>query len=215
MVRIWDTTLNAWRDAKAIRRYDQERQAFVDVEAVYATVDGVKRQVWPERLYLYKAGDECNDVTGGWVGGSGTLGRTHPSGVLTNAATKLTESNRIGFANYNDTSKYFSIKFIRTSRKIDITRYNKAVVKILYWPPDDTTIDSGTASGFGFSTGDFNVQLNPCYNKGNFRFPNSVQEYKLNLSAKSGEYYLVVYSEHVRNNTIINYMYLYEAYLTV
>lgn len=55
MVRIWDNALNAWRDAKKIRRRNSSG-VLVDTQDVYATMGGVKRQVWPERLYLIRDG---------------------------------------------------------------------------------------------------------------------------------------------------------------
>ena len=55
MVRIWDNALNVWRDAKKIRRRNSSG-VLVDTQAVYATMGGGKRQVWPERLYLIRDG---------------------------------------------------------------------------------------------------------------------------------------------------------------
>ena len=66
-MKIWDASLNAFRDAKLVRRYDTELNAFIDVQGAYISEAGVRRQVWPDRLYLYKLGDECITVTGGWT----------------------------------------------------------------------------------------------------------------------------------------------------
>ena len=58
-------------DAQAIQRKRADG-VMVDAEAVYVTVGGIKRQVWPEYkqeihyLMLYDYGDMCRDVTGGY-----------------------------------------------------------------------------------------------------------------------------------------------------
>ncbi len=113
MVRVWDAGLNAWRDAKTIRRYDQERQAFVDVEAVYTTINGVKRQVWPNKLYLYKAGDECVAVTGGWKAytytHSGWSSGTPTAPNLTKGASSMSASLTVNKAGAVGISKPISL----------------------------------------------------------------------------------------------------------
>lgn len=200
-----------------IRRYDKERGAFVDVEAVYATVDGVKRQVWPDRLYLYKAGDECNDVTGGWVGGSGgNLGYNHSSGEETSGTIKIAETTRIGFANSNNTSHYVSVKYLRTGRKVDMTRYNKLVAKIMYTGRDSTQTGLSMWHGVGLNAGNFNAGFNYVTQQDNHNSPvDVVVEVSVNLASCVGDYYMVVFSHHVRHTSNTSHMYLYEAYLTV
>lgn len=109
MVRVWDTNLNAYRDAKTIRRYDQELQAFVDVEAVYTTINGVKRQVWPNKLYLYKDGDECVGVTGGWgikLNYYGAADMKNTNGCFDSGKLTTSKGNAVFTTNVIDVSRY-------------------------------------------------------------------------------------------------------------
>ena len=67
----------------AIRIWSEEARAFVEPEDILAcgadgvyysvpqinapAADGTWGQVWPERVYLYKEGNKCETVTGGWT----------------------------------------------------------------------------------------------------------------------------------------------------
>lgn len=63
---------NAWQDIAGLKA--QKDGVYADVPSAKIDVAGAKQEVWPELrqkvnyLMLYDFGNECTDVTGGWVG---------------------------------------------------------------------------------------------------------------------------------------------------
>lgn len=77
---------------------------------------------WEEwRIYLYKQGDECTNITGGWVGVQSQLGNsTYPKGTTTKNADNLylaVNNQSSGFVTKNtiDVTKYKTLKAVITS----------------------------------------------------------------------------------------------------
>lgn len=69
-VKIYDSTIGAFKDAETPLIWDEQAQAWKDSVGL---VWNESAQAWEERwgaikstLYLYNEGDECTDVTGGW-----------------------------------------------------------------------------------------------------------------------------------------------------
>ena len=71
-VKIYDSTIGAFKDAETPKIWDEQAQAWKDSVGL---VWNESAQAWEERwpaikspLYLYNEGDECTDATGGWNG---------------------------------------------------------------------------------------------------------------------------------------------------
>ena len=77
-VKIYDSSAGAFKDAATPQIYDASTQAYKDSTGlVYDTSKGAWNERWGDNkvLWLYKDGDECRDVTGGWttIKGKGTF----------------------------------------------------------------------------------------------------------------------------------------------
>lgn len=84
-VKIWDAVTGAWKDAETMQRYDASMQAYKECASAKRQTDGIWKKVWPDRpetLYLYKDGDECIDVTGGWQSTGSTVSITKYSNCM-------------------------------------------------------------------------------------------------------------------------------------
>ena len=70
MPLVWDSQLQAFVETAPPLVYDPVLEAYRETEGlVYNPALEAWQKVWPERpekLYLYRDGDECTDVTGGW-----------------------------------------------------------------------------------------------------------------------------------------------------
>lgn len=87
--------------------------AWYSVPKLEATGDSETwKQVWPKRLYLYNEGDECIDITGGWV---------NTSSSNKSYATKKSNSLSV-YSNANDGTYYGALS---TYNKIPIVKYKK------------------------------------------------------------------------------------------
>lgn len=119
-VMIWDSTSQAFKDATSIKRYDQQNDAWTDCTSAQVQENGV----WVEKLqkpitYLYKDGDECTDITGGW-----NL-KYLPSYASTSYATltKNTDTLKFWVGNANYYASVVSYKVV------DVTNYSKIVIE--------------------------------------------------------------------------------------
>lgn len=65
-MRRWDAEAEAYVEVQSVRRKKADG-VMVDAQSVRVQENGVWREVWPKRLYLYNRGDECNGITGGWT----------------------------------------------------------------------------------------------------------------------------------------------------
>lgn len=84
---------------------------YQEAEAARIKVDGAWVDVWPSRLYLYKNGNECSAVTGGW-------------GVKLNYYGAEDMENKNG---YFDSGNFTTAKgnAVFTTNVIDVSRYSK------------------------------------------------------------------------------------------
>lgn len=85
-VKIYDSTIGAFKDAETPKIWDAEAGAYKDSVGL---VRNESAQAWEERwpaikspLYLYNEGDECADATGGW-NGKGMSSSSWPGGKST------------------------------------------------------------------------------------------------------------------------------------
>lgn len=114
-------------DQKPPLIYNHQLEAWQDTEG-YAHDNALEawRKAWPARLYLYHEGDECADITGGWVttyehspqhetwaGGNSAISKGPASMMLTISASN----------NYSSGS-------IVTTNQIDLTNYNTLYIDI-------------------------------------------------------------------------------------
>lgn len=103
--------------------YDPAMEAYKDTEGhMYNHAMEAWKKVWPTRpkaLYLYNQGDECTDITGGWVttyenspqygtwtGGNSAISKEPASMVLTVSASSNYSSGSIVTANPIDLTNY-------------------------------------------------------------------------------------------------------------
>lgn len=126
-------------------------------------------------LYLYKDGDECASITGGW---EGTNFSTFSKGTLTKNSDNINLTCPSG--------NYWIVA--STTNKVDITKYSK--LKVEY--------KGNVRTSYGVST-----SINPCnftsYSSTNTSY-NGIVEH--NISSLSGSYYVNVGSEGSANINI-------------
>lgn len=92
MPLIWDKQIGAFKEAAPPLLYDPAIGAYRETEG-YAhnpQLDAWKK-LWPQELYLYKDGDEYEDVTGGWITTRGTI--TRGIGDIIYRSTDLTRND--------------------------------------------------------------------------------------------------------------------------
>ena len=143
MVRVWDTNLNAYRNAKTIRRYDQELQVFVDVEAMYATVDEVKRQVWPVKKYL-------SLLSGDWTS---LYIRTDPGGKVAPTVAYLSEGIRFtGRTDDKYNTSAMSWGGIFTKKPYNLSHYHKICARIRVYDNISDKYNYTTYTQLGIAT---------------------------------------------------------------
>ena len=126
-VKIWGSVSQAFTEPQNVpRRYDSGSGAYVDTTGkAYSEADAAWTERWSKnkRLYLYNEGDECTDVTGGWVGyaakSSSWSGGTPTVPSITRGAFSMTVNP----------SKSNTIGQIKTSNPIDVTGYSKLCIE--------------------------------------------------------------------------------------
>lgn len=110
-VMIWSEAAGAFIEPEDILACGADGVYYSVPQINAPAADGVWGQVWPERLYLYKTGDECIGVTGGWA----------PYASAGATATKDTDSLTITM---NGDSYYQTGQFC-PKKAIDFTGYSK------------------------------------------------------------------------------------------
>lgn len=85
---------------------------FVDVTSM--TSQGGEWHSW--RVYLYKAGDQCNDITGGWTAIDGPGGTTNFNATYINCVT-------------DGSNDRYATPY--TKNKVNVTNYSKLIAEIL------------------------------------------------------------------------------------
>ncbi len=127
MIQLYDSGLQAYRDAENVRRFDADSGAYVDVESGRAQENGVWKEVWPvkpENPYLYNRGDECTAVTGGWDANYCSY-----EGYVRNNRSQL-DKRPDSFYGYLAT--YWTILYRGTTNKVSIKNYNRLCIKLSY-----------------------------------------------------------------------------------
>lgn len=126
MIRVWDATLQAYKDIEGlrIRRPDG---VLVDAQVARKRVGSAWVDVWPENLYLYKPGDECVAVTGGWgtypyrFGANPATNNTAKTPTITKTAKSITLFEPSGY--------YRGSLF--TEQPISMAGYNRLKVHVV------------------------------------------------------------------------------------
>lgn len=74
-VKIYDSTIGAFKDAETPLIWEEQAQAWKDsVGLVWNESAQAWEERWGGKLWLYKEGDECVNVTGGWNNASSRNG---------------------------------------------------------------------------------------------------------------------------------------------
>ena len=118
-VKIYDSTIGAFKDAETPLIWDEQAQAWKDSVGL---VWNESAQAWEERwsaqkiLYLYDQGNQCADITGGWsngwsYGGGGT--------------TSLLDNEFRVSADYGQNAKG-----LETNKAIDVSEYTKLIAEV-------------------------------------------------------------------------------------
>ena len=135
-MKIWST--GAYRDPETLLVPGTDG-VYQEAEAARIKVDGAWVDVWPSEKYLYKSGDECTDITGGWT----SDGYTFCNGVGT---------ERIVQASYEKRSECMYLYcngegktgILGMNTPINVTPYKKIYV-------DVTSYGGSTGQGMTFS----------------------------------------------------------------
>lgn len=124
----------AWQDIQSLKAVKDG--VFADVPSVKIDAAGVKQEVYPTKppiLYLYKDGDECVNVTGGW----NCLAM--PGGILTKKADCINTysynggnfgSIRVFTRNKIDTSGY---KYLNVTKKTTTISYGYSLCWVYHY----------------------------------------------------------------------------------
>ena len=134
-VKIYDSSEGAFKDAPIPQIYDARSQAYKESTGlVYDTSKGAWDERWgSDRLWLYKDGDECIDITGGWIDGvrSGWCTLTKNPTNINMAFTPsgggiigIVTSNKIKTFGYSKICLEYSLNNIPNSAE---NTYNKSV----------------------------------------------------------------------------------------
>lgn len=140
-VKIWDTETQAFKDAQMLQRYDATAKAFTECTSAKKQTDGVWQDVWPDGpkvLYLYKDGDECVDVTGGFS--VCYISNSYGNGTATkeqNALSLLSPS-------------YSQMPAFGTNNKIDAKRFSKVFIEFTYYQSGNNDINKFNGFNAGF-----------------------------------------------------------------
>lgn len=117
-VKIYDSSEGAFKDAPTPQIYDVSSQAYKESKGlVYDTSKGAWDERWGNRkLWLYKDGDECASVTGGWL-----LQKFYANSVCTFEkcidSMQLSGTYKAGY--------YFGSAFVYTTKMIDFRKFSK------------------------------------------------------------------------------------------
>lgn len=125
-VMLWDSASQAFKDATSIKRYDQQNDAWTDCTSAQVQENGV----WVEKLqkprtYLYKDGDECTNITGGW--------KYQPYNYYSPAFTSKTpiiERRPDSLYTKLTFSSSFDCSLIGTVNVIDVSKYSKMCCEV-------------------------------------------------------------------------------------
>lgn len=118
-VKIYDSTIEAFKDAETPLIWDEQAQAWKDCVGL---VWNESAQAWEERwgaqkiLYLYDQGNQCADITGGW-----SSGWSYGGGGTTSL---LANEFRVS-ANYGQNAKG-----LETNKAIDVSEYAKLIAEV-------------------------------------------------------------------------------------
>lgn len=147
-----------------------------------------------KRLYLYKKGDQCTDVTGGW------FGYNYPIISAFTYAYPTFNSTNISFVTEDESVS----RAISTNNSIDVTNYARCILEVDYLT--DYPEISPVRYGFRTSkTGTYEPLSGP---SGRNSLPASATELNIDLVDISGNYYMLV-GTHVANT----YLTVYNIYL--
>ncbi len=126
MPLIWDKQLQAFRESGTPLAYNPGLGAWQETEGcVYNSQLGAWEKVWPGELYLYKDGDECTDITGGW--------KYQPYNYYSSAFTcKMPTIERRADSLYTRLvfGRSFNCALIGTANIIDTSRYTKMCCEV-------------------------------------------------------------------------------------
>ena len=115
-VMIYDATSKAFKEAETPKIYSSSDQAWVETTGMsWNTEAQTWEERWGKKLFLYNYGDECTDITGGWVHRDRDYNSYTP---IQTSGIKNTDNIEI----IGDTRTQCSLE---TSNTIDLTNFSK------------------------------------------------------------------------------------------
>lgn len=127
-VKIYDSAIGAFRDAETPMIWDEQKQAYKDSTGL---VWNESAQAWEERwggsVYLYKDGNECESVTGGWdrMNYNWSSGATGGAYVVTKNSDCIQIQNR----GYSAGAMAFNTIYVCNQNNIDFSSFSRIVLK--------------------------------------------------------------------------------------
>ena len=140
-MRRWDAETGAYVDVQSVWRRN-ENGLMVDAQSVRVWDGNTWREVWPKRLYLYKEGDKCENVTGSWTDFR-TRNNTENGVVFPMAVFAETYIQFSG----TDNVYGWGSKATFTNRKIAIGKYMKLCMEV-----EAECINTETATVIGLAS---------------------------------------------------------------
>ena len=147
---------------------------YVDGAWVDKTAKIYQGGAWKEFIaYLYNKGDECTDLTGGWVAAAikpAGAGSTAVSPAIKKDTNSITVSITSGYENYR-------IGYLATVKSIDLTNYSKITINVTKFSINgDICVSDRKTSGFSAAA---SMKL-------------SVGVNVLDISSLNGKYYVLL-----------------------
>ena len=157
----------------------QNKEAHIEIAGQYEVEINYK-------LWLYREGDECEDVTGGWYQNTNY---TYSNGIFNNSSYVLRKNaDNLELPSYGT-----SCSNATTKNKIDFSVYSKLFVDAITVSTETHLVTAASANTTG------NLQTNVIANLN----PTSTRAvYEINVSTLNDERYLVFMSYSARHNKV-------------
>lgn len=165
----------------SIQVYPISAKQYIDGAWVDKTAKSYQNGKWVDWVtYLYNTGNECNDITGGWVAGE--------SATINKNTSEM--SVKSGLDN--------GYRYVLTANKIDLTPY-KTLHAI-------ARIGSGGSSS---DIGCLDISANGSTTSGNTKFTNTeYQEVTYNLDSVDGLFYIRIGDQGTKSSTFVKQIWL-------
>ena len=139
--------------------------------------DGAWRDVWPTKLWLYREGDECNAVTGGWTGST-----------VAGTVSKGTDHLYTKMNDFQGPEGVYDTRYAQfyTNQKVNLTHYKYLYIDGYY---------TGQSGEITFLEAKKNIVYTVVITLKRYFFKNGSRGIiKYDISQLSGEFYIALYA---------------------